>query len=265
MIPYAGLILVFILASFIGWCLEVISRPFTEKRKFFNPGFLNGPYLPIWGSSVLLFYVISMTHIHVALKIFVFTAIATGLELVIGLVFLNFFKIRLWDYTKNRWNYKGLICPTFSAIWAVMGAAFYYIIYPTIPKILAFFESRLDLSFFIGLVAGIIISDIIVSFSLANRIRQLITTLSTKKLPHPTIDYTAFKEKVHRYLKENKKTDMLGRWLLAPSSLLKPELMDQIKNFLGDKQKTFHEKRETFKKKRNNLKKDIIKNPIRLK
>ncbi|MEA3471057.1 MAG: phosphohydrolase, partial [Thermodesulfobacteriota bacterium] len=38
----------FVFFSIIGWVLEAVFRSFHAKT-FINPGFLKGPYLPIYG------------------------------------------------------------------------------------------------------------------------------------------------------------------------------------------------------------------------
>ncbi|OQY40076.1 MAG: hypothetical protein B6229_02460 [Spirochaetaceae bacterium 4572_7] len=43
----------------------------------------------------------------------------TILELLTGEFFLRFYSLRLWDYTNNRFNYKGLVCPRFSIYWTI--------------------------------------------------------------------------------------------------------------------------------------------------
>ena len=43
----------FLSFSLIGWIIEVIYRSWAAK-KFVNPGALIGPYLPIYGSCVIL-------------------------------------------------------------------------------------------------------------------------------------------------------------------------------------------------------------------
>ena len=45
--------LVFLIYSFIGWCMEVIVS-LIEKRRFVDRGFLLGPYCPIYGFGMLL-------------------------------------------------------------------------------------------------------------------------------------------------------------------------------------------------------------------
>ena len=43
----------FFIGSCLGWCMEVFFRRFFSRanpeRKWINPGFLAGPYLPLYG------------------------------------------------------------------------------------------------------------------------------------------------------------------------------------------------------------------------
>ncbi len=65
------LILAFLFAigSLIGWVLELFFRRFFDKankeRKWINPGFLNGPYLPIYGISLIMFYLLAQLEEYV--------------------------------------------------------------------------------------------------------------------------------------------------------------------------------------------------------
>ena len=47
--------LIFITYAFIGWIYEVMWFIFM-RGKFVNRGFLNGPYLPIYGFGALILY-----------------------------------------------------------------------------------------------------------------------------------------------------------------------------------------------------------------
>ena len=52
----------FFLGAIAGWVLELFFRRFKKEnidRKWVNPGFLNGPYLPIYGFGVCTLYGIS--------------------------------------------------------------------------------------------------------------------------------------------------------------------------------------------------------------
>ena len=39
----------FIIGSTIGWVIELLFRRFFSAHKWINPGFLVGPYLPLYG------------------------------------------------------------------------------------------------------------------------------------------------------------------------------------------------------------------------
>ena len=49
----------FVIGSLLGWVIELLFRRFVSQKKWMNPGFLTGPYLPIYGFGVLLLYGVS--------------------------------------------------------------------------------------------------------------------------------------------------------------------------------------------------------------
>ncbi|MCR5514667.1 MAG: putative ABC transporter permease [Bacilli bacterium] len=49
----------FVVGSLIGWVIELLFRRFVSQKKWVNPGFLTGPYLPIYGFDVLVLYGVS--------------------------------------------------------------------------------------------------------------------------------------------------------------------------------------------------------------
>ena len=52
--------------------------------------------------------------------------IMTLIELIGGWIGLKN-NVKLWDYSDQWGNYKGIICPLFSAIWTAAGALYYYL------------------------------------------------------------------------------------------------------------------------------------------
>lgn len=50
----------FCIGSVLGWGLEVIFRRFFSAHHWVNPGFLVGPYLPLYGSSLCVLYLLAM-------------------------------------------------------------------------------------------------------------------------------------------------------------------------------------------------------------
>ena len=49
----------FVIGSVVGYGIEVLYRRFVSQKKWMNPGFLMGPYLPIYGSGVAILYGVS--------------------------------------------------------------------------------------------------------------------------------------------------------------------------------------------------------------
>ncbi|MBP7554322.1 MAG: putative ABC transporter permease, partial [Spirochaetes bacterium] len=118
---FSSVVLYFYLTSYLGWLLESTYRSISEK-KIINSGFLFGPFVPIYGFGAIIIYFLSF-----ALKdnsyvfqttIYGFTSIF--LEYLTALFFEKIFKIKLWDYSKEKINIHGRICLKFSLIWIIL-------------------------------------------------------------------------------------------------------------------------------------------------
>ena len=132
----------FFVGSVLGWCTEVLFRRVFTAKKWINPGFLTGPYLPLYGFGVAGLFAISLIPIHTGydwldsiLIILIMGVAMTLIEYIAGLIFIKGIKIKLWDYT-NRWgNIQGIICPLFSFLWLLVCVFFYFVIVPYVIKI----------------------------------------------------------------------------------------------------------------------------------
>jgi uncharacterized membrane protein len=160
-----ALLLIFALTSILGWIIEVVSGLFMREKRLTNPGFLNGPYLPLHGWGALLFYWIATFNLHPVSTIILLSVVATFIELITGLFFLHFFKIRIWDYSPNWMNYKGIISPLYAFCWAVLGAVFLFFIYPYLSLVTAFFFSIKYFPILLGIFYGVFILDIMLSYN----------------------------------------------------------------------------------------------------
>ena len=69
-------------------------------------------------------------------------------------------------------NIDGLICPLFSAIWAVMGAVYYFLVDPYILRALDWLSRNLAFSFVIGAFFGVFAIDFVYSTQLMVKIRN---------------------------------------------------------------------------------------------
>ncbi len=126
-----------VLYAFFGWLIEVTYYVFKTKS-FVNRGFLNGPFVPIYGLSLLSLHVILYTIFDgfsplswvMVLSVFILIiVIGTVFELVGGMVLFNVFETRWWDYSDQPLNYKGYVCLWFSVIWGFLGTGGFFIIH----------------------------------------------------------------------------------------------------------------------------------------
>lgn len=104
------------------------------------------------------------------------------LEFVAGIIFVNGFKVRLWDYTNFKGNVKGVICPQFNLIWCLVSVIYYYginpFVYSLFQKLVAFFSINDSASvatefliiFGIGVLYGVMLIDFITSAGLFRKI-----------------------------------------------------------------------------------------------
>ena len=167
-------VFIFYCGSSLGWIIELFFRRFAHG-KWVNPGFLVGPYLPIYGLGLAI-----MTSIHVFLDNYdihpIFAILLMGLcmtllELVGGLIFLKA-GVRLWDYRDRKFNYKGVICPTFTIIWTLAGALYYFFLATPVLNALEWFSNNLSFSYILGIFTGCIIIDFVYSSKLYKKIRK---------------------------------------------------------------------------------------------
>ena len=108
-----GLLLLFMIGATLGWCLELVYRRFVSSKKWINPGFLNGPYLPLYGFGVCLLYGICSIPMPLWAQIVFIVVMMTVIEYIAGLIFIVGMHIKLWDYSKQWGNIQGIICPLY--------------------------------------------------------------------------------------------------------------------------------------------------------
>lgn len=105
---------------FFGWIFES-TYVSVKSRKFVNRGFMRGPFLPIYGSGAIMMLVVSMPFQDNIFLTYIAGCIgATALELVTGAGMEALFKVRYWDYSSQKFNYKGHICLSSTIAWGFL-------------------------------------------------------------------------------------------------------------------------------------------------
>jgi uncharacterized protein len=96
---------------------------------------------------------------HVLTKALAYFVVTTGLELGCGLIGEYFSHPRLWDYSDQRFSYRGHICLKFSIYWILLAFAFEYLLLPPYQSMLILFSPA-----FKGIFTGAIILIMLVDF-----------------------------------------------------------------------------------------------------
>ena len=171
----------FFIGSVLGWVLELLYRNLSQRnRKWVNPGFCTGPYLPIYGIGLCVLYLLASLEQYSLItdpfwnKAALFIAMAIGMTLIeyaAGVFCLKYLKVRLLDYSDLWGNIQGIICPLFSLFWAILGAVYYFLIHPYILGCLEWLSRNLAFSFFIGMFFGIFILDVVHSAQLIVKLK----------------------------------------------------------------------------------------------
>ena len=98
-----------VIYSMIGWIYECIVESIRQK-KIVNRGFLNGPYIPIYGFGALI-DVVFLGWCKDPVLLFCLSALlCCTLEYITSVVMEKLFNARWWDYYDFKFNLNGRIC-----------------------------------------------------------------------------------------------------------------------------------------------------------
>lgn len=175
----------FFVGSVTGWILELLFRRFVSsanpERKWINPGFCVGPYVPLYGFGLCVLYLIAASASRIsipnqivrqAVLILSMTLAMTAIEYIAGILSLKMLKVRLWDYSNQWGNLQGIICPKFSLAWGLLGSLYYILVHPYVQYAVDWLFEHLAFSFVIGLFYGVFLVDVVYSTKLVVKLKQ---------------------------------------------------------------------------------------------
>ena len=166
-------LLFFYIYCFFGWCFESTFVS-VRKRRFVNRGFLHSPLLPIYGfGAVIMLLVTLRIREHPVLMFFAGMAGATLLELVVGLSMEAVFKIKYWDYSNQRFNYKGVICLSSSICWGFFTVLLNKAIHRPVEAFVLGLPQGVTLAAALA-VTAVFLCDVVLSVKVALGIRDML-------------------------------------------------------------------------------------------
>lgn len=117
-----------------GWCFESTYVSIKEKVPT-NRGFLRGPWLPLYGSGAILVLWLTLPFQKTPILVYVVGALgATVLEYVTGEAMVRLFKVRYWDYSDQRFQYKGHICLSSTIAWGFLSLLMVYVVHQPVEQ-----------------------------------------------------------------------------------------------------------------------------------
>ena len=194
----------FVVGSLIGWIIELFFRRFVSQKKWMNPGFLTGPYLPIYGFGVVVLFAVSNMPLGITsevwdiiVRIVIIGVGMTVVEFIAGLIFIKGMKIKLWDYSNRKGNIMGIICPSFSLIWLLVGSLYYFFLNPALVSGITWISENLIYTYFVGGVVGAMLVDLAYSIHLATKLKEYKESADMR--------FEDFRKEIRKRFKELKK------------------------------------------------------------
>ncbi len=231
------ILFMFLIGCMLGYLSECLYRRYVSAKKWVNPGFMKGPWLPLYGFGLVLMFGISALMqqilpdsiilynplgnlfgntlqsgptVYDLIPISITVIGLILLEFIGGVIFVKGFKIRLWDYTNMKGNILGVICPVFSLIWFIVTLIYYYALNPYIyVMFLNLFDFMFEggdtgnvinfmFIFALGIVYGVFLVDLINSLGVFKKIVKL--AKDSEGLKH----YEKFRADIKAKLNEEK-------------------------------------------------------------
>lgn len=156
-----------------GWIFES-TYVSLKSRQFTNRGFLRGPWLPIYGSGAITVLWLTLPVQNNPWLVYFAGAIgATILEFFTGEAMVRIFKVRYWDYSDQKLQYKGHICLSSTIAWGFLSLLMVYVIHQPVERLLSGFHEEV-LSVMTFLITVLFVYDFTESLHKALDLRAML-------------------------------------------------------------------------------------------
>lgn len=167
--------LFFYIYCFFGWIWETCYVS-IRQRKFENRGFMNGPFLPIYGFGAMAILLAAIPVRQIPPLVFILGLISsTVLELLTGMGMQKLFHVRYWDYSRNKFNYKGHICLKSSLAWGAFSLLMIYGIHKPVENLVMSLHQQFG-SFITFILTMVVAADFSTSFKTAMELKNILIT-----------------------------------------------------------------------------------------
>lgn len=182
MYQYTGVqwLFFFYFYCFFGWCFES-AYVSLRNRRLINRGFMRGPFLPLYGSGALMMLIVSGPVRDSLVLTYIMGCIgATILEYVTGVVMEALFKVRYWDYSNQKFNFRGYICLSSSLAWGGLTILMTEVVHAPVERLVLGIPENL-LTAVTFLLTVILVADFTLSFKEAIDLRDVLAKMEETK------------------------------------------------------------------------------------
>ncbi len=142
---------------------------------------MRAPVLPIYGCAGIMMLVVSKPFYDNLILVYIAGCIgATILEYVTGVLMETLFKVRYWDYSHKKFNYKGHICLESSLFWGIPTVVFTHFLQLPIEALLFKIPYRI-LSIVTIILTVVVSCDFMVAFKTAIDLRDILVYMEKAK------------------------------------------------------------------------------------
>jgi uncharacterized membrane protein len=178
---YINLILLFLIYSFFGWIWESIYISINDK-KITNRGFLNGPYIPIYGFGGIFVYIFLNKFFTYSLDVNIIYIYVLGLlsatviEYLTSFILEKTFNAQWWDYSNKKMNINGRICLEASLFWGLLSVIFIELVNPILIKYIYRLSHDLSLIIISSLVT-LMVADLLTTIKSIINLQEKISNI----------------------------------------------------------------------------------------
>lgn len=256
------LFLLFIIYSFLGWCMEMVVCYFAT-RKWVNRGFLIGPICPIYGWGCLLIILLLKRYLDDPLVLFVMSMVLCSLlEYYTSYLMEKLFKARWWDYSHKKYNINGRICLDNILAFGILGLLMMYFINPFVVKMLGFVSAKV-LNVIAIIIFVVFLVDNIVSLKVISGFKKVAKSIhkdSTEEITKKVREILSSQGKLYRRLVSAFDFEASEKLIKNFKERVKATADEVVKNIENNKKKRAIQRKEAieeYNEKLRNLKRLI--------
>ena len=135
----------FFLCSLLGYLLECVVLTWENHTPVLNRGFGHGPFCIIYGFGALGDNLVLSPLAGTTGGLYLAAMImATMMELVTARAMIRLFGSFWWDYSKKKFNYKGIICLESSLGWGLLGIIYFRFLNGFLMNVAGFVPERFE-------------------------------------------------------------------------------------------------------------------------